>query len=162
MNIALDRLRECLSYDSTTGRFTWLKVFRGVTLGATAGSSDARGAVFIRVDGGRYPAHRLAWFYVNGVWPAFEIDHINGDPSDNRIANLRDVPHRTNQQNFKAAFKTNASSGLLGVSLHKASGLYRARITAGQERCLGYFKTPDEAHAAYLAAKRMLHDGCTI
>lgn len=163
MELTQNRLRSVLSYDEKSGVFIWKAYKAGIKHGSRAGYADKRGAVFIRIDGSRHSAHRLAWLYVYGKFPDFEIDHINGNPGDNRISNLRDVPHIENQQNFREAFSTNKSAGLLGVSLHKKTGLWRARITArNKEFCLGYFKSPDVAHAAYVSAKRQLHEGCTI
>lgn len=43
--------------------------------------------------------HRVAWFLYYGKWPEKCIDHINGDRSDNRIENLRDVSHSENSLN---------------------------------------------------------------
>jgi len=58
-----------------------------------AGSVHSTGYVRIGVDGGKYTAHCLAWLYTHGVWPSDQIDHINGNRSDNRIANLRERRH---------------------------------------------------------------------
>jgi hypothetical protein len=160
--ITAEQLREALAYDSSSGVFVWKKFYRGIRCASVAGYTDKRGAVYIRVDGVRYCAHRLAWLYVTGARPQYEIDHIDGNPANNAFHNLRDVPHQTNQQNMRSAFSSNKSAALLGTSLHKASGLWRARITVGKEICLGYYKTPEAAHAAYITAKRGLHEGCAI
>jgi hypothetical protein len=163
-NLTAERLREVLSYDPESGEFRWKRVYRGISRSRPAGSpGKRRGEVTIRVDGDTFLAHRLAFLYVTGAWPLNDVDHIDGDPSNNKWSNLRDVPHQTNQQNIRAAHKSNRSSGLLGVSLHVASGLWRARITvSGKEQCLGYFHDKDLAHKAYISAKRVLHKGCTI
>mgnify|MGYP003403369480 FL=1 len=163
MRVNPERLSEVLRYEPETGYFFWKAYKAGIQHGKRAGSVDRRGAVAIRLDGKRYAAHHLAWLHTHGKWPEHEIDHVNGNPGDNRIDNLRDVPHRINQQNFRASFVTNRSSGILGVSLHKKTGLWRARITAnGNEISLGYFKDMEVARAAYIDAKRQYHDGCTI
>jgi len=131
-----------------------------VKAGAVAGYVGNDGYVRIRASGTRFLAHRLAWFYVHGTWPVGEIDHINGDRSDNRIANLRDVSRLTNRQNMRRAQADNRS-GLLGVSL--ANNRCKASIrSGGKNHHLGYFSSPEAAHAAYVAAKRQRHDGCTI
>jgi len=119
------------------------------------------------IDGKIYLAHRLAWLYVHGVMPKKNIDHINGVKTDNRIENLRDVAQSVNLQNLQRARKNRKSSRLLGVS-HSNRGTclarpYRARIVVdGRELSLGTFATEQEAHQAYLAAKRIHHEGCVI
>jgi HNH endonuclease/AP2 domain len=157
------RLHELLQYDAHTGRFT-RRVARG---NCPAGWScddtrDQFGYVRFSVDGKNYRAHRLAWLYVYGEWPEHSIDHINGDKADNRIENLRDVSHHTNMQNQRAATRAN-KTGFLGVCFHKRKGRYHAQINAGgRVRSIGYFSSPEEAHAAYVEEKRRLHPGSTL
>jgi len=94
-----------------------------------------------------------------GEWPS-EIDHINGDKSDNSYRNLREVSRGENMQNKRKAHRNN-KTGFLGVA--REAGKYRARIrVCGKNRSLGMYDTPQQAHQAYLAAKRELHEGCTI
>lgn len=161
--LTAERLRELLHYEPETGIFLWKKVTgRKAVIGMEPGWIDKDGYRLVSLDGARYRAHRLAWLYVHGVMPCFDIDHINGQRADNRIANLRDVSRVVNMQNLKKA-RSDSSSGYLGVERHKASGLWLARIKVGGIRkSLGYHKTPEAAHAAYLDAKRKLHEGCTI
>ena len=157
------RLRELLSYDPETGVFIRSSNSRRAKKGDMAGWVNALGYRAVSIQSRTYLCHRLAWLYVTGQWPCGVIDHINGDPGDNRWRNLRDVAHRTNIENQRVAARSNKSTGLLGATLHKASGLYQAQLkTHGKRLGLGYFKTPEEAHAAYLEAKRRLHAGCTI
>lgn len=155
-----ERLKELLNYDPGTGAFTW-KQHRGVKAGKTAGSL-AEGYVLIRLDYKLQKAHRLAWLYVHGVLPSGDIDHINGDRADNRIANLRDVSRSVNLQNQRSAHPNNRH-GRMGATFHSYSGLWRAGIQVdGKHVPLGYFKTAEEASQAYVVAKRRLHEGCTI
>jgi hypothetical protein len=161
-DLSAERLRELLHYDQTTGAFTW-RVFRGRTAkaGDQAGSI-VDGYVKIMVDGRTYTAGRLAVVYVTGAWPASEVDHRDTDRSNNRWLNLRDVPHATNVENQRSARVTN-KVGFLGVSKHHRSERYRARIrVAGKLKPLGWFDTPEDAHEAYKAAKRLFHDGNTL
>lgn len=160
--ISPERLRELLHYDRRTGEFFWLAPRRGVRPGKT-GNVRPDGYIRIGIDGVSYLAHRLAWLYVTGAWPSIDVDHWDGDHGNNKFDNLRDVSQKTNVQNVRKATKRNHSSGLLGVSFHARDGLWRARIRAdGRDRTIGYFKTPEAAHAAYLAVKRQQHEGCTI
>lgn len=160
-DLTAQRLREVLHYCPDTGVFTWLvRVAYRINVGRAAGSINAHGYTHIRLDNTVYLAHRLAWLYVFGVWPVSHIDHINGVRGDNRISNLRDVSASVNGQNRKRA-QSNSSSGALGAYRFKtrwASSIY----VSGKTRHIGYFSSAEEAHAAYLRAKRLLHEGCTI
>lgn len=167
-DLTAQRLREALHYDPDTGVFTWRPLVLSQKrttrrAGRRAGWQTALGYVYIGIDGAQYGAHRLAWLYQAGAWPEQDVDHINGRRADNRWANLRDVAHRMNVENQRAAPSSNQSTRLLGVTFHKPSGLYLSQIKSkGKKHYLGYFKTPEPAHEAYLAAKRRLHEGCTI
>lgn len=156
------RLHELLHYSPDTGVFTW-RVRRSGTagVGSTAGTLD-RGYIYIGIDRRIYPAHRLAWLYMTGSWPTNEIDHMDGEKTNNRISNLRDVCREINQQNLRKAHSRN-SCGLLGVSLHRSTGKWRARLwTGGKNKSLGLFDSPEEAHSHYVAAKREIHIGGTL
>lgn len=158
--ISAERLRELLAYEPESGLFTWMCNRAGRKFAGTiAGSKNKKGYTEITVDGGRYWAHRLAWLHVHGVMPTGDIDHINGDRSDNRIANLRDVAHIVNAQNRTRTNRSN-KSGVLGVWLHQRGGSWGACIqAAGVRHHIGYYPTKEEARAAYLAAKSELHQG---
>ena len=156
-----DYLRSILEYDQITGSFTWLALTsRRVKVGDVAGWKTSIGYIRINVLGRAYQAHCIAWLHFYGAWPTADIDHIDGNPSNNAIANLRDVSHSVNLQNQQRAQRCN-NSGFLGVS--RRGSCWRAQITAdGKKRHIGTFNTPELAHAAYLEAKRKLHAGCTI
>ena len=79
----------------------------------------------IRVDGGQYKAHRLVWVYVYGDEPENEIDHIDGDGLNNKINNLRDVPHRHNGRNRR--LNHNSKTGVPGVSWNLRDKRYYAK-----------------------------------
>ena len=116
-NLTHAELIDSLSFDAQTGVFTRLKTAsaRKGLVGKESGSRDERGYLRIMVNKKTYKAHRLAWFYVYGVWPKNEIDHINGCKSDNRIANIRDATRDMNNQNLRSS-KTGSKTNLIGVS----------------------------------------------
>jgi hypothetical protein len=155
-NLTQDRLRELLLYDAETGIFTRRIKTGRVLVGDVAGSLHQKGYREIKVDYKHYFAHRLAWFYVHGVWPKDQIDHINGVKDDNRICNLREATNAENNQNQRKASR-NSRSGLLGVCTSN-NRKPRAMIRFNGKRLyIGTFDTPELAHAAYLVAKEKLH-----
>ena len=159
----LEAIKAVIRYEPDGGKFFWAKRTGGTSAAGkeATGTKDARGYVRIGVLGRIYKAHRLAMALSCDRFPDMEIDHINGNKSDNRLVNLREVSRETNQQNCISAYKTN-STGMLGVSQHKP-GVWRARLSVGgKNKSLGLFSDPHQAHEAYKAAKRILHKGCTI
>ena len=147
-----ERLTEVLHYDSESGVFAWkLKKGKGDT-GNVAGSAMPAGYLRIMVDGERFFAHRLAWFYVHKMWPTQQIDHINLDNSDNKINNLREATQSQNQANKPINARVN-STGYKGVSYKKSRGKFIARIRVNKKLIdLGYFDTAESAHLAYVDA----------
>ncbi len=140
------RLLELVHYNPETGEFTRLEKGRRPNGNGKTGSRSGKGYVALRVDSKRYLAHRLAWFYVHGEWPS-ELDHINLDKTDNRIANLRLATRALNNANTVPRGK----SGFKGVVA--AYGRWRAGLTFnGSFHYLGLYDTPEEAHAAYRVA----------
>lgn len=156
------RLKELLIYCPDTGVFTWTSARGRSKPGEVAGTLLAKGYIQVKLDRRKFRAHRLAFLWMTGELPPddMEVDHINGRRDDNRWLNLRIVPRATNQQNRRKAHANN-STGFLGVSPNRSR--YAARIGVNDVyRHLGTFDTPEEAHAAYVAAKRAEHAGCTI
>ncbi len=162
-NLTAARLRELFLYDPTTGVMTWRVARQRIRVGSVAGSANSSGYLLVVVDARQYRVHRLAWLYQTGSWPRFAIDHINGNRSDNRFENLRDVPLSVNSQNQRISQKDKKLGQSLGVGWHVLAGKWIARISvSGKEKHLGLFDTEDAAHEAYLKAKRILHPGCLI
>ena len=156
------RLKELLNYNTETGIFTWIKSNFGVTLFSNAGTINSHGYVKIKIDGKSYNASRLAFLYINGKFPNNQVDHINGIRSDNSYINLRDVTHSGNGQNKKIALSFNKTK-LLGVSFYKAGNNYQASIGVNnRKKHLGYFDTAEDAHNAYVIAKRIYHPTNTL
>jgi hypothetical protein len=156
-DISISRVRELLDYNPDNGLFTW-KVDRNRGLkGMIAGhwqSADPRfrdGYVKIKIDDSTYCAHRLAWLLMTGAWPLDQVDHINGDRTDNRWLNLRLANNQQNRRNSKK--HRNNTSGIKGVSWDKNAGKWRAHIRINYKlKALGRFDNIEDARDAYQAA----------
>jgi len=150
----LERLRELLDYDPSTGTFTWLVSRGNAIAGSIAGCVNGEGYWQIQIDGKRYYAHRLVWLHVHGVWPANQIDHINGVKDDNRLANLREATQSENKRN--TGTYRNSTSGVKGVHFYKATGKYQAQSKLnGKLHHLGYHATLEAAARMSLAFERL-------
>lgn len=139
------RLREVMSYDLATGEFQW-KIRTGyrVQVGANAGCLGSEGYWIVSLDGISYRRARLAWLYVTGDWPKGEVDHIDRRRSNDRWENLREVTSAQNKENTHRM--SNNTSGYRGVSFHRPSGKWRARVTvSGVDHCGRYWSTAEEA-----------------
>jgi hypothetical protein len=160
--LTADRIRAILHYDPETGVFTRLTNIRQFRAGECAGFLYGRNKCYraIKIEQRIYHAHRLAWLYVHGRWPADQIDHINGDGRDNRIANLREATNSENAQN-KQRPRAGSKTGVLGVSL-KGKRFRAILNVCGRQKFLGLFDTPQEAHEAYVKAKRAAHPFCAL
>lgn len=153
--LTAEYLRSILDYDPATGIFTWkISTANNVKVGDVAGCTTGEGYLHISICSSRYKSHRLAWLYVYGEWPSLDIDHINRNRSDNRIANLRDVSHKQNLQN--TGKYSHNTSGHPGVSWSKCVSKWRARIAHDQKHIhLGCFTDIEEAIAARKAAEKL-------
>jgi hypothetical protein len=152
------RLAEIFRYEPETGFVYWREGGRKRLLHKPVGTFGRYLTVF--TEGKRLYVHRIAWCLVHGGWPKGTIDHINGDTRDNRLGNLRDVEHFVNVENLRGA-KAHSKTGFLGVQ--KRGTRFIAEIRArGEKSFLGSFPTAEEAHSAYLEAKRLRHEGCTL
>lgn len=146
--ITQDRLKELLHYDPETGVFI-RKSARGRALkGSRAGSSDDRGYTQVTLDRELHYAHRLAFLYMLGALPPNDVDHINGDKSDNRWGNLRPATRSQNLANTRR--RSDNTSGHRGVTYDKRYDKWHARgVLLGKSMSLGYFeKIEDAAEAA--------------
>lgn len=146
--LTAERARAALHYCPETGRFERKEVRRGMGI-HRVGYAEPGKYTQIRVDRTSYLAHRLAWLITHGEWPLADIDHINGDKQDNRIANLRLASRSENMANTSCRSKV----GLKGVV--KIRNRYRAQITVNRKPVyLGLFDNPMDAHAAYVSAAK--------
>lgn len=162
--LTLEVLRELVNYDRETGMFTWRprgrgwfkrerqfltwnKRFAEKQINSTCGG----GYVQVCINDARYKAHRLAWLYEYGALPNGEIDHINHDRADNRIANLRDVTRAENSKN-KSPYRAGER---MGVGRH--AGKWAAYIcVGGKQKTIGHFESKGDAIAARATAERAM------
>lgn len=146
--LTYDLLKATLSYDKETGLFRKLTDGTKYKAGDVCGHRDNKGYICILLFGKIYKAHRLAWLYVHKRWPVDLIDHINGDPSDNRIDNLREVNNSKNMMNTKK--HASCSSQYKGVCWYRASNKWTAQIVInGKKKRIGYFTSEKVAAYAY-------------
>lgn len=153
------QLRGLLDYDPASGVFTWTGAVgrrRPDLVGMQAGAADERGYVHVQIAGRRYFAHRLAWLHVHGVMPAM-LDHINGDPSDNRIANLREASKSTNSLNTGISKRNTTGAKGLMRGRGKDGAFYARIVKDGKTIHIGKFPTKDEAAHAYNKAAIQLY-----
>lgn len=147
------RLCELLEYDAETGILTrWSDA---VVADVAQRQPDGSIRLTVRVDGVSYLASRVVWFMHYGEDPGeLFIDHINGDPSDDRACNLRLASHAENMRNARC--RSHNSLGIKGVA--RCRGRYRAVITHNGVRMrLGVYDTPEQAHEAYVEAAQKYH-----
>jgi hypothetical protein len=148
------RLKELLLYDPNIGLFMHLRSQAAAKAGDIAGTKRQKYCK-IYVDGRPYFAHRLVWLYEYGVWPTKHIDHINGNPMDNRICNLREATVSQNQVN--SAAKKHSKTGHRGIHMHKC-GRYRVQLQKdGKPVHAGYFDTIESAVIARDNVYRKIH-----
>lgn len=159
-----DLLKSALSYDMSAGVFRWLEdrvlPSGGIACpsrkGMVAGTTST-GRVCIHFKGRPHLAHRLAWLYVYGEWPPIGIDHIDGDPSNNRFSNLRLADKSQNGQNVHRA-RVNSKSGKLGVTWNKANKKWVSEVTLNGRRVhCAYHDSLEEAVAVHAIAKSLNH-----
>jgi hypothetical protein len=127
-----DYIKKLFKYNPETGDLLW-RIQKGTQgiIGNVTGCTDDRGRILIKINSKRYYAHRLVFLYHHGYFPEYEIDHIDRNPSNNRISNLREVSHICNMRNAKRD-RTN-TSGITGVYQVKGDGKWRAAITINRK-----------------------------
>jgi uncharacterized protein YkuJ len=147
-----EKLKCSLSYDPTTGKVYWNSMFNGREALCTP---DTRGYLRGQAFGHRLQAHRVAWLLYYGVWPKYNIDHVDGNIQNNKIENLRDVTQAENQRN-KRLYDRN-KTGVCGVWFWPERNKYIVRIAAGKKsKYVGLFKSFDEAVEARQKAEEEL------
>lgn len=154
--ITQEYLKSILCYDKNLGLFFWVNKKGRVKAGSVAGYINSLGYNYIQIDGKMHCAHRLAWLYVYGYLPNDEIDHINGNASDNRIANLREANRAQNTHNERLSI-TN-KSGVKGVCWDKSRSKWMATCSAnGKQYHLGRFDKIEDAEKIVMDFRMKAH-----
>ncbi len=149
--LSLEFIHRHWSYDPVNGGIVWKEPLSAkchITIGAQAGHGVRHGARVVRALGKYHCVHRIVWAIHYGVFPGEIIDHINCDPSDNRIENLRLATLSQNGANRRR--HKNSKSPYKGICFVNGRWVARIRVD-GKRYHLGYFATPEEAHSAYIS-----------
>lgn len=153
-------VRRLLDYDPETGLFKWrergnpegdpsISRWNGRFAGREAITCiNAQGYKTGRMLGRAVRANRLAWAHFYGVWPEHEVDHIDHDKTNDRIANLREVTNAVNSRNMAKSPRN--KTGHTGVSICKSTGRYRVKVC---NKHFGYFGSMKEAGEAARSAR---------
>lgn len=167
-DLTVEDLHKLLIYNHESGELFWkertpdmfvgphvdkhCKCWNGKLSGKRAFSVTAKGYRAGHLMGMRVYEHRVAWAMHFGEWPKETIDHINGNPADNRIKNLRSVTHAENMKNVK--LRSDNKSGVVGVFWETRAGKWCARIEVnGSVKSLGYYDDKEEAAKARMKAE---------
>jgi len=143
--ITSEHLKSRMTYDQKLGTFTWLN---GKCSGKIAGRIETYGYVVIYLKGRLYRAHRLAFLYMTGNWPDYEVDHIDGNRSNNSWSNLRQATRSKNNMNKKWNGKN-----LKGAHWDYRTKKWCATLKINKKSIwLGRHDTEKEAHNAYIKA----------
>lgn len=158
--ITHERLLDVLGYDAQTGVFTWKqRMSNRIHVGDRAGVVAGGGRRFIMVDGEKFQAHRLAWFYENGRWPIGDLRQINGDYDDSSLGNLKEMS-RIEAARSRGTGSTN-TSGHKGISPHPKGG-WKASVTCNYQQInLGVFPMKEDAIEMHGKAQELMSGAVT-
>lgn len=145
-------LKNLLNYDPDTGIWTWINPPNHNTrlMGKRAGNRRCDGYLKIRIDGVAYYAGRLAYLYMQGRMPLFEVDHIDRDPSNDKWDNLREATSSENKCNRIVSNR----SGYRGVDWYEPLQKWRARLN---DIHLGYHSDLQDAITARDTAAKIAY-----
>ena len=153
--ITQEVVHRLFDYSEQTGELTHkTQAARRINMGDVAGHLHSTGYVTVAIKGKAYKAHKLVWLWQTGKYPKHDVDHINGNRSDNRWSNLRKATRGQNCANRTTPVKS--AAGYKGVVSRGNSHSARIR-TPGKVHHLGSFPTPEAAAQAYDKAAIKLH-----
>lgn len=149
--ITFERASQLLAYDDDTGVLSWKVARSNVRAGTPVKNITTHGYLSVRIDRRRVQAHQVAWLLYYGEWPTRQIDHQDGDKTNNRISNLRLATYSQNAANSK--LRADNTTGLKGVGRREAKFAAFIQVR-GKQRYLGSFHSKERAAAAYAAAAK--------
>ena len=154
--LTYEQLREYLKYDPETGDFTWIKARNYKKPGEKAGYVSESKGVYVYFSGKGYRAHRLAWLWMTGSWPKYQIDHIDRNQNNNVWGNLREATAAQNSQNTSRSYRS--VSGVKGVIWDKKLLKWQAMITSNKViHIIGYYDDIEVAAQQVAMARNKLH-----
>jgi hypothetical protein len=155
--LTADQVREVLDYNPDTGVLSWrIRCGMRALPGNPAGWCATRGYIAVKLNGRAHMAHRLIWLIQTGRWPDQQVDHIDGDTSNNRWPNLRLAQCHQNQAN--ARLRRDNKSGVKGVSWNEKRARWRAVVRHQGKQVLDkFFVTKEEAKACAREARLRFH-----
>lgn len=167
--LSIEYIKTLVEYDHYSGIFTWRE--RTLRIGierldkawntrfagkVVLAGTEPKGHKYFSLHDKKYKAHRIAWAVTYNEWPASDIDHINGDPADNRIDNLRLATQSEN--NYNSRLRRDNTSGIKGISWNKTYQKWEVYINVDGRRIrLGKFEALDKAIAIRRAAELKYH-----
>lgn len=152
--LTYERANECFSYDPATGVLTWkidtgYKPLKGKPVGSFSHDRSGKKRLFIRIGRKNYSGPRVIWLLIHRRWPLGDVDHIDGDPRNNRISNLRECSRTQNMAN-KRMHKNNAC-GVKGVYWDTQAQRWKATVIKDRRKHhAGSFLDKHDAGRAYL------------
>lgn len=139
----LQWFHEHFEYSPETGSLKWKVRLGRAKQWSEVGSKNASGYINLVINGRQFYAHRVIFAMMTGRWPK-EIDHVDGDKSNNRWCNLRECTR--SQNNWNRDTYAQNTSGVVGVSPRTKYGDWQVAIRVSNSRIfLGYFKSFEEA-----------------
>jgi len=154
-------IKDMLLYNPFNGKCFWARppINHNNLIGSEAGTIGDEGRIIIRISGKGFRRSRIAFVFMTGCWPTAVVDHINGNASDDRWVNLRDVSIQLNNRNICTGRRKKKSNLPVGVRVLK-NKRYMARIGLnGRSFSLGVYDTITEAKSAYIDGKNKYHGG---
>lgn len=148
LNINLEYINEYLTYDASTGNLYQLKKRPKIQVGSLAGGINKKGYRYIQLNGRKYPSHHIVWFIETNSFPQKQIDHIDGNKTNNKFSNLREVTNKQNTEN--RGKQKNNKTGYKGVSFNNRLKKYVAQIQHNNKPIhIGVYQNSYDAHLAY-------------